>query len=201
MKRHRPGPSIPSPPRGDGGGPSPPQSYDWAHPNSSPPRRIRPWGGSAPFSLGQSLVEFALILPFLLVLILGIIEFGTLIASYTMVQSASREAARFAATVGDTGPGTLNRFEDCAGIRDAALRLSGSLLAISTIVIEYDTGPGSPTILPAGCPPPASQVTLGTRVVVRVRATHRPIVPLIPIGPIELVSETRSWPMSRSVPE
>lgn len=181
---------MPSPPHGDGGGPSPPRSCDWGHTKGSRPRRNGPSGWPALSSLGQSLVEFALILPFLLLLILGIIEFGTLIASYTMVQSASREAARFAATVGDTGPGTLNLFEDCAGIRDAALRVSGSLLAISTIVIEYDSGPGSPTILPAGCPPPASQVTLGTRVVVRVRATHRPIVPLIPIGPIELVSET-----------
>lgn len=140
---------------------------------------------------GQSLVEFALILPVLILMILGIIEFGTLVASYTMVQSASREAARYAASVGDTGPGTLNRYEDCAGIRDAALRVSSALLAISTIVIEYDNGPGSSVIVPAGCPPPAAQVTLGTRVVVRVRATHRPLVPLIPIGPIELVSETR----------
>lgn len=140
---------------------------------------------------GQSLVEFALILPVLLLLIVGTIEFGALMTSYIMVESASREAARYAATVGDDGPGTLNRFEDCAGIRQAALRVSSPLQAVSTIVIEYDNGPGTPSLTPAGCPPPADQVGLGTRVVVRVRATHRPIVPLLFTGPIEMVSETQ----------
>lgn len=50
---------------------------------------------------GQSLVEFALILPILLLIIMGIIEFGIMINSYLTVRSASREAAR-AAVVGST---------------------------------------------------------------------------------------------------
>lgn len=136
------------------------------------------------------MVEFALILPVLLLLIVGTIEFGALLASYIMVESASREAARYAATVGDDGPGTLRRFQDCDGIRAAALRVSTPLQAVSTIVIDYDNGPGTPALSPPGCPPPAEQVRLGTRVLVRVRATHHPIVPMLFTGPIELVSET-----------
>jgi hypothetical protein len=47
---------------------------------------------------GQGLVEFALILPILLLIILGIIEAAFLIQGYITVQHAAREAARFAVT-------------------------------------------------------------------------------------------------------
>jgi regulation of enolase protein 1 (concanavalin A-like superfamily) len=47
---------------------------------------------------GQGLVEFALILPVLLLVLLGIIEASWLIWSYITVQNAAREAARYAVT-------------------------------------------------------------------------------------------------------
>ena len=49
-------------------------------------------------SKGQSLVEFALILPILLMLLLGIFEIGRVIWAYITVQSAARDAARYAIT-------------------------------------------------------------------------------------------------------
>ncbi|NIV29495.1 MAG: hypothetical protein GWN58_08285, partial [Anaerolineae bacterium] len=45
---------------------------------------------------GQGLVEFALILPVLLFILLGIIEAAFVIQGYLTVQHAAREAARFA---------------------------------------------------------------------------------------------------------
>jgi hypothetical protein len=48
--------------------------------------------------MGQGLLEFALILPVLLLIILGIIEAAFLIQGYVTVQHAAREAARFAVT-------------------------------------------------------------------------------------------------------
>lgn len=47
---------------------------------------------------GQGLTEFALILPLLLLLLLGIIEASRVIWAYITVQNAAREAARFAVT-------------------------------------------------------------------------------------------------------
>ncbi len=47
---------------------------------------------------GQGLVEFALLLPVLLLVVLGIIEAALVIAAYLGVQHAAREAARFAVT-------------------------------------------------------------------------------------------------------
>jgi hypothetical protein len=47
---------------------------------------------------GQGLTEFALILPLLLLLLLGIIEASRIIWAYITVQTAAREAARYAVT-------------------------------------------------------------------------------------------------------
>lgn len=44
---------------------------------------------------GQDLVEFALILPVLLLLLLGIMEFGIVIFTYDTIANAAREGARY----------------------------------------------------------------------------------------------------------
>ncbi|WP_366924540.1 pilus assembly protein [Metallumcola ferriviriculae] len=46
---------------------------------------------------GQSLVELTLILPFLIFLLLGIMEGGRLFAGYLELQNAARDGARYAA--------------------------------------------------------------------------------------------------------
>jgi Flp pilus assembly protein TadG len=45
---------------------------------------------------GQALVEFAIILPILLLILMGIVEFGMMLNSYLTVRNASREGARTA---------------------------------------------------------------------------------------------------------
>lgn len=45
---------------------------------------------------GASLIEFALVLPILLALVMGIIEFGWLFNGYITITGAAREGARFA---------------------------------------------------------------------------------------------------------
>jgi Flp pilus assembly protein TadG len=53
---------------------------------------------------GASLVEFALIAPFLLLLLMGIIEFGYLFGEFNDVRHGAREGARVAAVnAGDNG--------------------------------------------------------------------------------------------------
>ncbi len=67
---------------------------------------------------GQSLVETALVLPILLVILTGIIDFGFLFNNYLLVSNASREGARSAvvgssnsdiATVVNTFASTLDK--------------------------------------------------------------------------------------------
>ncbi|MEO1444389.1 MAG: TadE family protein, partial [Chloroflexota bacterium] len=57
-------------------------------------------GAKRPFKQrqGQTLVEFAITLPILLVLLFGIIEFGRIFQAWIAVQNASRVAARYAST-------------------------------------------------------------------------------------------------------
>lgn len=140
--------------------------------------------------IGQGILEFALVLPIVMLLILGIIEFGRLMITYTAISSASREAARYGAAVGDDGPGTLPRYEDCVGIREAAKRVARAFLPMedSSITIQYDEGPG--TAVYSTCSPPLGAVQLGHRIVVKISATYEPLIPL-GFGNFDVVSETR----------
>jgi Flp pilus assembly protein TadG len=49
-----------------------------------------------PAARGQSLVEFALVLPVLLIMLLGILDFGRAVAAYNSVSNAARSAVRVA---------------------------------------------------------------------------------------------------------
>jgi len=51
--------------------------------------------------LGQSLVEFSLVLPIFLVLIFGLVDFGRAFYAWLIVTEAAREGARAAAVQGD----------------------------------------------------------------------------------------------------
>ncbi|CCH48684.1 TadE/TadG family type IV pilus assembly protein [Pseudodesulfovibrio piezophilus] len=51
---------------------------------------------------GVTTIEFALIIPFIFVLVLGMVEFGSIFYSWLSIQKAAQVGARFAATgVGD----------------------------------------------------------------------------------------------------
>jgi hypothetical protein len=135
---------------------------------------------------GQSLVEFALVMPIFLMLIMGIVEFGRLMITYTGVASASREAARYGASVGINASG-VEHYRDCDGIRDQARRVAAlAPIEDSDIVIEYDN-PVTGFYVNA-CPPIVLE--LGDRIVVTVSISFEPIVPLINIPPLPLRSTT-----------
>lgn len=51
---------------------------------------------SAPSSRGQALVEFAFVLPVLLLVLVGILDFGRAIFAYNSVSNAARSATRVA---------------------------------------------------------------------------------------------------------
>jgi Flp pilus assembly protein TadG len=149
----------------------------------------------------QGMVEFALVLPILLLLILGIFAFGHMFFVYSSVVSASREAARWGAAVGQASEGEapLPRYQDCASIRAAAVRV-GAFAGVdatefdpdndtdSGVNIAFDAGPGTAEFdsCPEGGVGPAG-VEVGDRIVVTVRVNYTPIVPFVnlPSFPIE----------------
>ena len=54
---------------------------------------------------GQALVEAAIVLPLLILLVMGIIQYGFIFFTYATGLNISREAARVAAISGNTGEG------------------------------------------------------------------------------------------------
>ena len=58
---------------------------------------------------GVSAVEFALILPLLVLIIFGIVEFGTYIYNLQVLTNASREGARAGIVYSDTTPHRLDK--------------------------------------------------------------------------------------------
>src|SRR3990172_7946980 len=137
----------------------------------------------------QGLVEFALVLPLLLLVMFALIEFGRLLFIYSMVFTSSREAARYGSAAGNVG-NYIPHYRDCDGMRAAARRM-GTLVGIENgdISINYDDG--DPAHAFGNCPAngygPAN-VELGHRVVVSVLALYRPLLPLLRIPSFPIMS-------------
>jgi Flp pilus assembly protein TadG len=139
-------------------------------------------------SRAQAIVEFAIVLPILLMLLFGILEVGRMIFTYAAVTNASREAVRFGSAVGLDDDG-LRHYNNCPGIRAVAKRSAYFMnLENNQIEIRYDSGPGTALRVP-NCDG-TDIVSAGDRVRVRITTTYRPLVRLVPIGekPIESVS-------------
>lgn len=77
---------------------------------------------------GQAMVETALVLPIIILIVFGIIEFGRILNTYIVLTNASREGARYSAV------GKDNTFVDTAVINRAA----PIPIKISNIDIDHD---------------------------------------------------------------
>jgi Flp pilus assembly protein TadG len=99
---------------------------------------------------GQAIVEFALLLPILIIIVLGIIEFGRLWMTMITLSSAAREGARVAAVTAPSQTqveAAVNRVLDAAGLSEAAaITISGpndeNEVAV-TVEITYNVLTGS----------------------------------------------------------
>lgn len=88
---------------------------------------------------GAAAVEFALILPVFIVLLLGIIEFGAAYNAQILVTNAAREAARSM---------TLTGTEDAA-VEAAAAAVAPIGLALSNNDVSFTVSPEGPCVSPA----------------------------------------------------
>ena len=136
----------------------------------------------------QAMVEFALVLPLLLLLLYGILEAGRLLFIYSTVVTASRQAVRYGSATGQgLVTNTVPRYQDCAGIREAAQRVDYlNVINDDDIVIMHDTGPGTTATafctgspLPASDPGFAPNTSNNSRLLVTIDGDYVPIVPKI----------------------
>ena len=90
-----------------------------ARKTNTPPRSLK----------GQSLVEFALTLPLLLLILIGILDLGRITATYVILENAAREGARYGATHPGQTTGITQR---------ARAEASGSIVNSTQIQITCD---------------------------------------------------------------
>ncbi len=120
----------------------------------------------------QGLVEFALLLPVLLMIILGTIEFGRILFIYTNINNAAREGTRYGMVHPKDQNGITNHVTE---------RLE--LVSPSDIMmnITYDSGPNTGPIS-------MEQAFTSDRVIVTLQYTIQPLTPLLrPLMPTGLM--------------
>jgi Flp pilus assembly protein TadG len=105
---------------------------------------------------GAELIEFALVFPLLLLLVLGMVDFGFLFQRYEVLTNAAREGARMAVL-----PGTYNntdvRARVCSYIQSGGLAITGSCPTPTNPVIT----PSDTTVpLPGGATMQAKRVDI-----------------------------------------
>ena len=100
---------------------------------------------------GASAVEFALVMPVLVLIVCGIIGFGIVFAQQLSLGNAARQAARFGAVDGPT----------CADIVQQAKNNAGTIAMPGTSVTVSITRGTDPSTAPSACggTPPASSTT------------------------------------------
>ncbi|MBM4764492.1 TadE family protein [Bacillus sp. B15-48] len=110
---------------------------------------------------GQSLVEFAFVIPMLVLLLFGIVDFGRAFHAYLVIDHAGREAAR-AASLSDSNP------------TQVAVQSGGSIgLATGHVNVNPGSGPGTDATVVIKYPfefitPIASGFTITNTTVMRV---------------------------------
>lgn len=146
---------------------------------------------------GQAIAEFAIALPILLLILVGLFEVGRMVFIYSAVTNGSRNAVRYASAVG-LGSDGLTKYNNCAVIKKIA-EDSAYLAPVTSVVITYDDGTGVAISGDSNCDvwippaPPGSvdtgiNVSSGDRVTVQVTAQYKPMVSLIPFTTRDIVS-------------
>jgi Flp pilus assembly protein TadG len=134
-------------------------------------------------SRGQGLVEFALIFPIMILLIVAIFDAGRLVFAYNDITNAARAGARVAIVNQGSGVAAATTVQQATSLG----------LSAADVTVSYLTSD-----LGAAC---AAPYDLGCVAEVSVTFDWRAITPLIGslIGPVSLTTETR-MPIERVFP-
>ena len=131
---------------------------------------------------GQTLVEFALILPIFLLLLVGIFDFGRAIYAYSTVNNAAREGGRLAITD-----------QTLADIQAHAAQHASSLQVADALVSVDYRDQATPDSAGSCNDDVGTDAVVGCIAVVIVPYTYNAATPLIGnlVGPLVLTGETR----------
>ncbi|HXG26926.1 MAG TPA: TadE family protein [Candidatus Binatia bacterium] len=118
---------------------------------------------------GQSLVEFALVLPLFLLLVMAIADLGLGVFAYNSITNAAREGARLAIVNQDTT-------SVVARAKSQARVARSPNVTVAYYMAAADGTPDTSTTCPIGS---ASYIAVGCLAVVRFEGDYEPITPFI----------------------
>jgi Flp pilus assembly protein TadG len=124
---------------------------------------------------GSTLIEFAMVVPVLLALLMGIMEFGFLVKNNLLVANATREGARAAAT-GKTMEVIQQRVADFAAPMAVSPACSSSVTSgCGSLSMQFSSNGGAYGPLANNAANTANNANSGDLIRVVVRARHRPL--------------------------
>ncbi len=135
-------------------------------------------------TLGQSLTEFALILPVILLVLFGVFDFGRAVYAYNAVSNAAREGGR-TAIVNQTPTDVRARaIAQATALGINAASVSCPPAGASGVCVEFKN---------AGLTATCSPVALGCVAVITVKYSMTPLTPIIGsiIGSVPITSTTK----------
>lgn len=115
---------------------------------------------------GQALVEFSLVIPLFLLLLVGLFDLGRAVFAYNTLTNAAREGARIA-IVNQYKPSIIQRAKD----QTAIVELNDPSVSIDFYQVNADGTADTST--------QCALVAVGCLAVVSFEATYRPITPFI----------------------
>jgi Flp pilus assembly protein TadG len=116
--------------------------------------------------LGQALVEFALVIPIFLILVVSVFDLGTAVFTYNSLTNAAREGVRLA-IVNQDKPSILLRAKNAVSIAE----INDPSVTADFYQANVDGTPNTSKT--------CSPVAVGCLAVVTVQATYHPLTPII----------------------
>jgi Flp pilus assembly protein TadG len=117
---------------------------------------------------GQALVEFALVMPIFILLLVAIFDLGRAVFAFNTLTNAAREGARMA-IVNQYQPSIIARAKQ----QTAIVELNDPSVTVNFYQVNADGTPNTST------PCALSQIAVGCMATVSFEATYQPITPLI----------------------
>ena len=133
---------------------------------------------------GQALVEFALVVPIFILVLMGLFDLGRAVYAYNTISNASRESVRVAIVNQTT-----------ADVQAEAIKQAVSLdITGADVAISYGN--------PGGAGACSSPIAVGCRASVTVQYVYTAATPVIGqlVGPLTLVATTE-MPVERTCPD
>lgn len=124
---------------------------------------------------GQALVEFALIIPIFLLVMLGLFDMGRAVFHFSTISNATREAVRFGIVDQNTAKIRQTAVDSATGI----IRLTTGEVTVTYLAPNLATG--------TSCSTPPYEI--GCVIQVEIRSTFQPATPFVP--PLAISADTK----------